>query len=292
MSAMNWIELLLSVFRFAAPLILAAMAGLYSERSGVIQIALEGFMLFGAFTAATVAHLSGNGFAGLGAAAVFGMAAGAIYGFLVIKLKADQIVAGTVVNMLAWGGIPVVCKSLFDSTASTPALELTARLPSWIPIVLATIAVALTFGLIKKTAFGLWLTMAGEKPEALRSVGVSPSLIRWVAVTTAGAMAGLGGAVLSVCLSSSYIRNMTAGRGFMALAALILGKWRPIPAFLGCLLFGVCEVLQLKLQGVEFPGIGNVPVQIVQIIPYLLTLLLLAGIVGESRAPAKLGEPG
>ena len=290
MDTMNWIELLLSVFRFAAPLILAAMAGLYSERSGVIQIALEGFMLFGAFTAATVAHFTGNGFIGLGAAAAFGVVAGSIYGFLVIKLRADQIVAGTVVNMLAWGGIPVVCKSLFDSTASTPALELTARLPSWIPIVLATIAVALTYGLIKKTAFGLWLTMAGEKPEALRSVGVSPMLVRWTAVMTAGALAGLGGAVLSVCLSSSYTRNMTAGRGFMALAALILGKWRPIPAFLGCLLFGVCEVLQLRLQGVEIPAIGAVPVQIVQIIPYLLTLLLLAGVVGESRAPAKLGD--
>jgi simple sugar transport system permease protein len=256
----------------------------------VIQIALEGFMLFGAFTAATVAHFTGNGFAGLGAAAAFGVVAGSIYGFLVIKLKADQIVAGTVVNMLAWGGIPVVCKSLFDSTSTTPALDLTARLPSWIPIVLATITVALTFGLIKKTAFGLWLTMAGEKPEALRSVGVSPMLVRWAAVMTAGALAGLGGSVLSVCLSSSYTRNMTAGRGFMALAALILGKWRPIPAFLGCLLFGVCEVLQLKLQGVELPAIGAVPVQIVQIIPYLLTLLLLAGVVGESRAPAKLGD--
>jgi ABC-type uncharacterized transport system permease subunit len=290
MSAMNWIDLLLSVFRFAAPLILAAMAGLYSERSGVIQIALEGFMLFGAFTAATMAHFTGSGLAGLGAAAAFGVVAGGIYGFLVIKLKADQIVAGTVVNMLAWGGIPVVCKSLFDSTSTTPALELTARLPSWIPIVLATISVALTFGLIKKTAFGLWLTMAGEKPEALRSVGVNPMLVRWAAVMTAGALAGLGGAVLSVCLSSSYTRNMTAGRGFMALAALILGKWRPVPAFMGCLLFGVCEVLQLKLQGVELPAFGAVPVQIVQIIPYLLTLLLLAGVVGESRAPAKLGD--
>ena len=291
MEAMNAFELLLSVFRFASPLILAAIAGLYSERSGVIQIALEGFMLFGAFTAATMAHYSGNGLVGLGSAAAIGVMIGLFYGLMVISYKADQIVAGTVVNMLAWGGIPVICKSLFDATSTTPPLDFGARLPSWIPIILAVAAVAATYGLIRKTPFGLWLTVAGEKPEALRSVGVNPRTIRWIALMFAGAFAGLGGAVLSVCLSSSFTRNMTAGRGFMALAALILGKWRPIPAFLGCLLFGVCEVLQLKLQGVALPVIGNVPGQIVQIVPYGLTLLLLAGLVGESRAPSRLGDP-
>jgi general nucleoside transport system permease protein len=291
MDLSNSAELLLSVLRFSAPLILAAMAGLYSERSGVIQISLEGFMLFGAFSAATVAHFSGHGFLGLGAALLFGLVAGAFYGFLVIHLKADQIVSGTIINMLAWGGIPVISKSLFDSTASTPALDLSQRLPSWIPIILAVTIVLLTFGLLRKTPFGLWLTVAGENPEALSAVGINPRHVRWFAVMVSGAIAGLGGAVLSVCLSSSYSRNMTAGRGFMALAALILGKWKPIPALIGCLLFGVCELLQLKLQGVVWPYIGEVPVQIVQITPYVLTLLLLAGVVGESRAPSKLGTP-
>lgn len=291
MDYMNIFELFLSTLRFSAPLILAAMAGLYSERSGVIQISLEGLMLFGAFAAAVAAHFSGNGFWGLGAAILFGILAGALYGLLVITLKADQIVSGTIINMLAWGGIPVVSKALFDSTASTPALELSQRLPSWLPIVLALFVVMFTYALITKTPFGLWLTVAGEKPEALQAVGVNPKLIRWAAVMCSGAIAGLGGAVLSVCLSSSYSRNMTAGRGFMALAALILGKWRPVSTLLGCLLFGLCELLQLKLQGVEWPYIGEVPVQIVQITPYVLTLLLLAGIVGESRAPAKLGSP-
>ena len=291
MDAAGNFELFLSALRFSAPLILAAMAGLYSERSGVIQISLEGLMLFGAFTAATVADFSGNGFVGLGAAMIFGSMVGAFYGLLVITLKADQIVSGTIINMLAWGGIPVISKSLFDSTSSTPALELSERLPSWLPIVLALSVVVFTYGLLKKTPFGLWLTVAGEKPDALRAVGVSPRKVRWVAVMCSGAFAGLGGAVLSVCLSSSYSRNMTAGRGFMALAALILGKWKPIPTLLGCLLFGVCELLQLKLQGIEWPYIGEVPVQIVQIIPYVLTLLLLVGVVGESRAPSKLGTP-
>jgi ABC-type uncharacterized transport system permease subunit len=291
MNAANNFELCLSALRFSAPLILAAMAGLYSERSGVIQISLEGFMLFGAFTAATIADFTGGGFVGLGAAIIFGAGAGALYGFLVITLKADQIVSGTIINMLAWGGIPVISKSLFDSTSSTPALELSERLPSWLPILLALLVVAFTYGLLKKTPFGLWLTVAGEKPEALQAVGINPRLVRWVAVMCSGAIAGLGGAVLSICLSSSYTRNMTAGRGFMALAALILGKWKPIPTLLGCLLFGVCELLQLKLQGIDWPYIGEVPVQIVQIIPYVMTLLLLAGVVGESRAPSKLGSP-
>lgn len=285
----NLLELFFSVLRFAAPLILAAMAGLYSERSGVIQIALEGFMLFGAFVAAVAANYFGNGALGLLSASMFGILVGLFYGFLVIHLKADQIVAGTAVNMLAWGGIPVVCKSLYDVTSNTPSLEISERLPHWVPIVLAVAVVIVTFVLIKKTPFGLWLTVAGEKPEALKAVGISPTAVRWGAVMCAGAIAGLGGAVLSVCLSSSYTRNMTAGRGFMALAALILGKWRPVQAFVACLLFGVCEVAQLKLQGMSLPYFGVVPVQLVQIIPYVITLMILAGIVGESRAPAKLG---
>lgn len=290
MSWMDGIDLLLSVCRFSAPLILAAMAGLYSERSGVIQIALEGFMLIGAFAAATAAYLSGQGSLGILSAIMFGILAGILYGVMTIRVKADQIVAGTVMNMLAWGGIPVISKIMFDSTAGTPALPMEARLADWIPIVLALIVVLLTSGLLKKTPFGLWLTVAGEKPEALRAVGISPALVRWCAVMIAGALAGLGGAVLSICLSSSYTRNMAAGRGFMALAALIIGKWRPFLALIGCLLFGVCEVAQLKLQDVVWPGIGEVPVQLVQIAPYALTLLLLAGVVGESLAPAALGR--
>jgi ABC-type uncharacterized transport system permease subunit len=283
-------DLLLSVGRFAAPLILAAMAGLYSERSGIIQIALEGFMLIGAFAAATAAYLTGQGSVGMLAAIACGVFAGTIYGGLTIRLKADQIVAGTVINMLAWGGIPVISKIIFDSTAGTPALPMEARLGDWMPIVFGVTAVGLTWGLLTKTAFGLWLTVAGEKPKALAAVGIKPTVMRWYAVAIAGGLAGIGGAVLSICLSSSYTRNMAAGRGFMALAALILGKWRPIPTLMGCLLFGVCEVLQLKLQNTVWPGIGEVPVQLVQVAPYVLTLLLLAGVVGESRAPAALGQ--
>jgi simple sugar transport system permease protein len=290
MDLMEFSELLLSGFRFSAPLILAAMAGLYSERSGIVQIALEGFMLFGAFVAGTAAFYTSDGPAGMMAAVLFGALSGIFYGFLVIKLRADQIVAGTVINMLAWGTIPVVCKHLFDSTAGTPSLELSQRLPSWFPIVIAFAVVLITARIFKHTVFGLRLSVAGEKPEALEAVGVNPRSLRWAAVVIAGALAGLAGSLLSICLSAGYSRNMTAGRGFMALAALILGKWKPWPAFFAYILFGFCEVVQLKAQGAEIPFFGVIPGQLIQVVPYIVTLALIAGLVGESRAPAKLGQ--
>jgi simple sugar transport system permease protein len=206
-------------------------------------------------------------------------------------LKVDQIIAGTVINMLAWGGIPIISKVLFGSSAATPVLDIGVRLPSWFPIVLAVAVFASTAFLFRRTALGLWLTFAGENPGALQSVGVSVFRIRWFAVCTSGVLAALGGATLSVCLSSSYTRNMTAGRGFMALAALILGKWRPVEAFFACLLFGASDVLQMRLQSASLPIFGYLPNQLVQVLPYAITLLLLTGIAGRSSAPAKLGQP-
>lgn len=288
---MEALDLLTSLLRFAAPLMLAAMGGLLSERSGVVNIALEGLILFGAFAAAAVAHAVGDPWLGLVAGGATGLVIGFVYAVLTVGLKSDQIVSGTAINMLAWGGIPFVSKIMFDSTANSPSLELAQRLPSWSPIVIALIAVGLVAIVVGKTPFGLWLTFAGEKPEALSAVGVNRDRIRYIAVAMAGVLAGLAGAVLSIALSSSFTRGMSAGRGFMALAALILGKWRTMPAAAACLLFGFCEVLQLRLQGVNFPGIGEIPVQFVQIIPYGLTLILLAGFVGESKAPAALGKP-
>ncbi len=286
-----FLDLLLSVLRFSAPLLLAALAGLYSERSGVIQISLEGFMLAGAFSAASFASLVGSGAYGLVFAILVGLLCALFYGFLVIGLRVDQIIAGTVINMLAWGGIPVISKAVFGSSASTPSLDISVRLPSWFPIVLALGAIVFTTFLVRRTALGLWLTFAGENPDALQSVGVSVFRIRWFAVCASGVLAAMGGAALSVCLSSSYTRNMTAGRGFMALAALILGKWRPIETVFACLLFGASDVLQMRLQGASLPIFGALPNQLVQVLPYALTLFLLTGIIGRSSAPAKLGQP-
>lgn len=288
---MDVLEWGLSTLRFASPLILVAMAGLLSERSGVINIALEGFILFGAFAGAAVAFQTSSPWFGLFAAMVLGLVVGLFYAWLVVGLKADQIVAGTAINMIAWGGIPFVGKIIYDSTANTPALELSQRLPSWSPFLLAGLAFAVVVWVLYQSRLGLLLTFAGEKPEVLATVGVRADYVRWAAVSCSGVLAGIGGAELSLALSSSYTRNMAAGRGFMALAALILGKWHPGLAVAACILFGFCDVLQLRLQGVKWPGIGEFPLQLVQIIPYVVTLGILAGFVGESRAPAALGKP-
>jgi ABC-type uncharacterized transport system permease subunit len=283
------IGLTLAALRFSSPLILAALAGMYSERAGLAQIALEGFMLTGAFVGAVAAHYSHSGMNGLLFALIAGMIAAGVFGLMTIRLKADQIVSGTVINMLAWGLIPVASKIIFDSTAQTPTIPIAARNPDWLPLVFASIASAGTWYVMKRSRIGLNISFAGEKPEALKAVGINVNLVRWKAIFLTGALAGVSGGLLSTALSSSYTRNMVAGRGFMALAALILGKWKPTQTVLACLLFGVLDVAQLKLQGTPLPGIGIIPTQLVQMLPYLVTLILIAGVLGESKAPKVLG---
>ena len=282
--------MILATLRVATPLLLAAMGGLFCERSGVINIALEGLMLVGSFAAAAVAAHTGSPIEGAIAGAGAGVLLAAVYGFGVITLRADQIVGGTAINMLAMGITPFFCKLLYDSTGSTPSLPMDARF-EWSPMLWAWVAVIGTHAVLKTTPFGLWLRFAGEHPEALDAAGVRVNRVRWAGVLISGALAGLGGATLSVFLSSSFSRNMTAGRGFMALAALIFGKWRPVPTAIACLLFGFADALQTHLQGVVLWGTQPVPVQFIQILPYLVTILLLAGFVGRSRAPKALGLP-
>jgi general nucleoside transport system permease protein len=282
-------EFFLSVLRSSSPLFLAAAGALFCERSGVVQIALEGLMLVGAFAAAAVATGMGGG-AGLLMAGMVGLVVAFFYAYLVIRLKVDQIIAGTVINMLAWGGLPIICKALFNSSAGTPQLGIALRLSSAVPIILAFLVVWLGWFIFSKTSFGLWVTFAGENPEALKAAGLNPENIRYGAILIGGFIAGIAGGCLSVCLSSSYTRNMTAGRGFMALAALILGQWKPVPVFLSCMLFGFCDVLQMNLQGVPLPIIGVVPNQIIQLTPYIMTLILLVGVISENQAPSKLGR--
>jgi len=283
-------ELTVSTFRVSTPLLFAAMGGLFSERSGVINIALEGLMLVGAFAAAATAAHTGSPVDGalMGAAAGLGLAA--IYAFSVVTLRSDQIVAGTAINMLAFGLTPFLCKILYDSTGSTPSLSMSARF-EWGPILWAFIAVAVAHLVVYSTRFGLWVRFAGEHPAALDAAGVRVNRVRWAGVLISGALAGLGGASLSIFLSSSFSREMTAGRGFMALAALIFGKWRPVPAAIACLLFGFTDALQMRLQGVVLWGTQPVPVEFIQILPYVVTILVLAGFVGRSRAPKAIGIP-
>jgi general nucleoside transport system permease protein len=281
-------QILASTLRVSTPLIFAALGGMLSERSGVVNIALEGKMLFGAFAAAVATYATHSPWLGLAGGMMAGLLAAALYASFVISLRANQIVSGMAINMLALGLTPFFCKILYDVTGSTPSIPLHERFHV-APLYLCWVAVGLCWFVLKFTAAGLWLGFAGEHPEALAAAGVRVNAVRWASVLAGGALAGAGGASLSIFLASSFSRDMTAGRGFMALAALIFGKWKPLSAAMACLLFGFAEAVQIRVQAVW--GQGQVPVQFIQILPYVATILVLAGFVGRSRAPKALGMP-
>jgi len=293
------LSLLWSTIRLATPLILAALGGMFSERSGVINIALEGKMLAGAFTAAAVTYAAdaklgmGNAspWIGLLAAIVAGLFIAAIYAVTCIRFKADQVVSGAAINILMFGMPGFLSGAFFLSSGSTPQLPKEHLIP-WTPIVIAFAMVAASWYVMYRTPFGLRLRSVGEKPEAADAAGVSVNRIRYSGVLIAGVLAGIGGAYLSIGQSSLFTRNMTAGRGFIALAALIFGKWRPIQTMLACLLFGFTEAISIQMQGaVKLPSGEDIPVQFIQMVPYVLTIIVLAGFIGSSRPPKALGIP-
>ncbi len=280
--------LVFATLRLATPLIFTSLGGMMSERSGVVNIALEGFMLVGAFTAAIVSHATGSAWLGWVAASLSGLAIALFYAVMVIRVKADQIVTGTAINLLVAGAIPFLSKILFNSTGSTPALDITSRF-HFEPVLMAIVLVFIIHWWLHQTSSGLWLSFAGEHPHALESSGIHVNRVRYFGVIMSGVFAAWGGASLSIYLASSYSPMMSGGRGFMALAALIFGKWKPIPSFLACLFFGLTDALQIQLQGVSIGGF-QVPVQFIQILPYIVTIIAVSGFVGKSQAPKALGE--
>jgi len=296
------LSLIASTIRLGTPLVLAALGGLFSERSGVINIALEGKMLAGAFTAAALTHAVDTRF-GMGAASPWigllgGMLAGlflaAIYALACIKFKADQVVSGAAINILMLGMPGLLSGAFFLSSGSTPQIPKDHLLPQSPAVIAFTILllVGAIWYVVYKTPFGLRLRSVGENPEAADAAGVSVSRIRYSGVLLAGILAGLGGAYLSIGQSSLFTRNMTAGRGFIALAALIFGKWRPLQTLLACLLFGFTEAVSIQMQGVfKLPSGDDIPVQFIQMVPYVLTIVVLAGFIGSSRPPRALGIP-
>ena len=291
-----------STIRLATPLVLAALGGLFSERSGVINIALEGKMLAGAFTAAAVTYAADVKFGMGGASPWMGLLAGLLAGLFIaliyavscIKFKADQVVSGAAINILMIGVPGFMSGGLFLSSGSTPQIPKDHLLPqSPVAYAVAILAlVAAVWYVLNNTPFGLRLRSVGEKPEAADAAGVSVSRLRYSGVLLAGMLAGLGGAYLSIGQSSLFTRNMTAGRGFIALAALIFGKWRPVETLLACLLFAFTEAVSIQMQGaVKLPSGEDIPVQFINMVPYVLTIVVLAGFIGTSRAPRALGIP-
>ncbi|MFL6211686.1 MAG: ABC transporter permease [Pyrinomonadaceae bacterium] len=279
------IGIIYSTIRTATPLLLAALGGLYSERAGVINIALEGLMLAGAFTAAVVTHYTHSPWLGLAAGVGAGVFVAGIHAVVCVRFKAEQVVSGMAINILMLGVPALLSGAFFESTGATPQIPLPELLRR-APILIAFALVPLTWYVLYRTPFGLRLRAVGENPEAADAAGISVARIRYAGVLLSGALAAIGGAYLSIGQSSLFTRNMTAGRGFIALAALIFGKWRPFQTMLACLLFGFADALSTQMQGVV-----QIPVQFIQSIPYVLTMIVLAGFIGLSRAPRALGVP-
>lgn len=296
MNGVITIAFFLSAIRLATPLIFAALGGLFSERSGVINIALEGLMLVGAFTAAVATYELDNPYLGLLCGCVAGAATALVYAVAVIKFEADQVVTGFAINILMLGLPQLLSGAIYDSSGSTPQIAKVYLLKDiWginIASILAFLLVPLCWYIIYKTPFGLRLRATGENPAAADAAGVNVIRLRYTAVVLSGVLAAAGGAYLSIGQSSLFTRGMSAGRGFIALAALILAKWRPWQALFACLFFGVTEALTIQIQGVvKLPSGEDIPVQFIQIIPYVLTIIVLAGFIGLSRAPKALGTP-
>lgn len=290
---------LAATLRVATPLVLCAMGGLFSEKSGIIDVGLEGKMLMAAFFAAATASLTGSIWAGVGAGIVAAEVMALLHGVACITYRGNQVVSGIALNILAAGLTVVLGTAWFARGGQTPPLGDSERLmPIFFPVArdnilvyAALLSVPFTWWVIARTRFGLRLRAVGEMPLAVDAAGVSVARLRYRAVLLCGLFAGLAGAYLSMAQNAGFSRDMTAGQGFIALAAIIFGKWRPFPAFGACLIFGLLDAVAIRLQGVSVPGVGEVPVQLIQALPYLLTLFLLAGFIGNAVAPKAAGIP-
>jgi general nucleoside transport system permease protein len=312
---MEWLDLIAQVsgsaIRLSVPLLFACLAGLYSERSGVFDIGLEGKMLVAAFASGAVAATTGSAWIGLLAAIAASVAFSLIHGFASITHRGNQIVSGVAINFIALGLTAQLGETWFKLGGQTPQLPNTARFLGiafpfadtlrGVPVIgqiysqilsghnilvyLAFLAVPLTWWILYRTRFGLRLRAVGENPAAVDTAGISVAGLRYSAVICCGVLCGFAGAYLAIAQSAGFIEYMTAGKGFIALAALIFAKWRPVPAMWACLLFGLLEAVAIRLQGVPISGIGIVPVQLMQAVPYILTVILLAGFIGHAAAP-------
>ena len=306
-----------SGIRLGVPLILACFAGLWSERSGVVDIGLEGKMLTGAFAAAVFATATDSAWLGLLAGVIATVVVSLIHGYASIDQRANQIVSGTAINLVADGMTALIGNAIWSQGGRTPQLPDEALFhPITLPFVDAIGAVPilgsiyrnlisghdivtyfafalapLTYWALYSTRFGLRLRAVGENPAAVDTAGISVRALRYLAVMICGVLVGLSGVYLSLSQAAYFQPHMSAGKGFIALAALVFAKWRPWPALATCLLFGFLDALAIRLQGTVLPGIGEVPVQAIQALPYVLTVVLLAGFIGKATPPKASGVP-
>ena len=310
------LQVLDSTVRLATPLLLACLAGLFSERSGIVDIGLEGKMLAAAFASAAIAAVTGSVWLGLLAGVVVSTLMSGIHGLASITFRGNQLISGVAINFLASGLTVLIAQDWFGQGGRTPSLMGSGRfepitLPfaqalSGVPVIgpiyaelisghsilvyVAFLMVPLSWFVLYRTRFGLRLRAVGEAPEAVDTAGVSVVGLRYAAIVICGVLCGLAGAYLATGLQAGFVREMTAGRGYIALAALIFAKWRPWYALFACLLFGLLQAVALRFQNIDLGGI-TIPVQVMDALPYILTVIILAGFVGKAIPPRASGEP-
>ena len=316
MDFLTLIQVLDSTVRLATPLLLACLAGLYSERAGIFDIGLEGKMLMAAFFSGAVAAMSGSVWLGLLAGIAASMALSGLHGLASITFRGNQLISGVAINFLAAGMTVLIAQDWFQQGGRTPSLAGAARFnPIAFPfaeavrdvpfigpiytellsghsilVYVAFLAVPATWWILYRTRFGLRLRAVGENPAAVDTAGVSVVGLRYGAVAICGILCGIAGAYLATALQAGFVKDMTAGRGFIALAALIFAKWRPWQALWACLLFGFLQAIALRYQNIDLGGVV-IPVQVMDALPYVLTVVILAGFVGKAIPPRAGGEP-
>ena len=293
--------ILASTIRNATPLIFAALGGMFSERSGVVNIGLEGLMLISAFAGVVGSHATGSAWVGLGTGLAAGLVFALIHALMCVTFEADQIISGTAINLLALGGTGFLMVEVFGTGGTSPRVSGFGTVPipllSGIPLIgeaffdqsllvyLMYALIPITFFVVFRTPFGLRLRATGEVPEAVDTAGISVARMRYYGVALSGLLAALGGVYLSMSLLSAFTENMTSGRGFIALAALIFGRWNPFGAAGAALLFGFAQALTFR------GGQQAIPPEFIQMLPYILTIVVLAGFGGRAVAPAAIGRP-
>jgi general nucleoside transport system permease protein len=311
------IVILQSTIRVSVPLILAALAGLYSERSGIFDIGLEGKMLAAAFAGGAAAAVTASALIGLAAAIFVSVCLALVHAFASITQRGNQIVSGVAINFIALGATVILGQAWFRQGGRTPQLVegsrfTTVELPfaaelADVPVLgsiyanllsghflltyFAFAMVPLTWWVLYRTRFGLRLRAVGENPGAVDTAGISVTWMRYRAVICCGILCGIAGAYLSMAMTAGFVKGMTAGKGFIALAALIFAKWKPVNVMFACLLFGFLDAMSIRMQGNALPVIGEVPVQLMQALPYILTVILLAGFIGKAIPPKAGGTP-
>lgn len=282
------ISLILATIRQAAPIMITAIGGMFSEVTGVVNIGLEGMMLMGAFTAAVGSYYTGSPLIGIIAGMIAGGLMALIHGILSIKYKGNQTVSGVAINLFASGFTIFMLRVLFNQSGNSPAVEKAPQIFGVSLIVYIIYALALwSVWFLYKTKTGLRMRAVGEHPLAADTVGIDVYKIRYFGVVMSGMFAGLGGAYLSIGALNQFTKEMSAGRGFIALAALVFGKWKPKGVIFASLLFGFADALQVIIQ----QYVKGIPPQFIQMLPYILTILALAGVVGKAVAPKASGIP-